>query len=387
MRQKFLVLIALALAIAQGLAAQSTLPRGDVDGSGQVTIADVTQVISVMLGGSDNMVADVNGDGQVTIADVTELISLILNGPKYVHVSSTLLNFGDIYVGQSKLLTFTVTGTNIDGMISLFMQNTSSNVVFNIYPAALPANGGTVFVTCTATGAGVINGTLLVNANGVLEIVSLLGNVVNDQPSVLVSPASLNFGNVLVGQSKEMTLTVEGTNTVGNISLTLPNTSTNADFTISPETLPSSGGTVTVTCFATSVGEINENLIVSSNGVEDKTVTLSGTAVFGPPSFLVSPTSLNFGAVRRGEIRSMTFMVKGRNLNGNLSISCDNPDFVVDRTFITPEFAANGVTVIVIYNANTIGDISGTITIAGGGASSKTVSLTAMCERSGDDSW
>ena len=80
-------------------------------------------------------------------------------------------------------------------------------------------------------------------------------------------------------------------------------------------------------------------------------------------------------------------MVKGRNLNGNLSISCDHPDFVVDRTFITPELAANGVTVIVIYNANAIGDISGKITIAGGGASSKTVSLMAMCEGSGDDTW
>ena len=102
---------------------------------------------------------------------------------------------------------------------------------------------------------------------------------------------------------------------------------------------------------------------------------------------MVSPTSLNFGTLRRGEIKSMTFTVKGRNLTDNLSITCDNPEFVVDRTFITPELAANGVTVIVIYNANTIGDISGTITIAGSGAPSKTVRLTAMCEGNGDDTW
>lgn len=683
MRRKLLVLLALTLVIVQGLAAQSALPIGDVDGNGQVTISDVTEVISVMLGGSDNMLADVNGDGQVTIADATELISMILNGQVVtLQIAPTSLIFGDSYVGQSKQLSFTVSGTNTVGNISLMLQNSSTNANFTIFPSTLPAYGGGVFVTCTPTGTGPFYGTISVNANGVVDIVYLSGNGVNNQPSVLVNPASLNFGNVsrdqtktmtftvtgtnltdnfvlssdnlyfsvspttitpvngnvnetvtvayhptaagnhsgaitvsdgtisktvsvsgacrpsisvttsrldfgnfflgetisrefsvvgsntvddilltlqntptytyitvnpailppgggtvtvtcvsscegdisgslvvstagaadrvidlvgeciepvisvnpneldfgivlvgqtkqktftvmgtktvgnislalqntsthadfsiypetlpasggtvtvrcdansegdisgkiilsspgaydvtlnlsgvamnpsitvypssldfgnvFVGRSKKMTFTVEGTNTVDDISLTLPSTNTNANFTISPETLPASGGTVTVTCFPTSAGEINETLLVSTPGADVKTVTLSGTARLGPPSIMASPTSLNFGTLRRGEIKSMTFTVKGRNLTDDLSITCDNPEFVLDRTFITPALAASGVTVIVIYNANTIGDISGTITIAGSGAPSKTVRLTAICEGSGDNMW
>ena len=53
---------------------------GDVNGDGQVTIADVTELIDSLLSGLEvpTHVADVNGDGQVTIADVTELIDMLL---------------------------------------------------------------------------------------------------------------------------------------------------------------------------------------------------------------------------------------------------------------------------------------------------------------------
>ena len=52
---------------------------GDVNGDGQVTIADVTELIDMLLGnGTAPAAADVNGDGSVTIADVTELIDRLL---------------------------------------------------------------------------------------------------------------------------------------------------------------------------------------------------------------------------------------------------------------------------------------------------------------------
>ena len=57
-----------------------TTQTGDVNGDGQVTIADVTELIDSLLSGLEvpTHVADVNGDGQVTIADVTELIDMLL---------------------------------------------------------------------------------------------------------------------------------------------------------------------------------------------------------------------------------------------------------------------------------------------------------------------
>lgn len=54
---------------------------GDMDGSGYVTISDVTGLIDLLLNGTgdSNPVADVDGDGRVTIADVTALIDILLN--------------------------------------------------------------------------------------------------------------------------------------------------------------------------------------------------------------------------------------------------------------------------------------------------------------------
>ena len=59
---------------------------GDVNGDGEVNIADVNAVISVILsGGTDDAdlfkAADVNGDGEVNISDVNALIQLIITKP------------------------------------------------------------------------------------------------------------------------------------------------------------------------------------------------------------------------------------------------------------------------------------------------------------------
>ncbi len=55
---------------------------GDVNGDKQVSIADVTMLVNIILGktteGFDTKVADVNGDKQITIADVTALVNIIL---------------------------------------------------------------------------------------------------------------------------------------------------------------------------------------------------------------------------------------------------------------------------------------------------------------------
>ena len=54
---------------------------GDVNGDGEVNIADVNAVIDVILSGSAVSVplADVNGDGEVNIADVNAIIDMIFN--------------------------------------------------------------------------------------------------------------------------------------------------------------------------------------------------------------------------------------------------------------------------------------------------------------------
>ena len=52
--------------------------RGDVNGDGEVNIADVNAVIDAILTGNVNEGDDVNGDGEVNIADVNAVIDMIL---------------------------------------------------------------------------------------------------------------------------------------------------------------------------------------------------------------------------------------------------------------------------------------------------------------------
>ena len=54
------------------------LSAGDVNGDGEVNIADVNAVIDEIFDGIGNPAADVNGDGEVNIADANTIIDLIL---------------------------------------------------------------------------------------------------------------------------------------------------------------------------------------------------------------------------------------------------------------------------------------------------------------------
>lgn len=54
---------------------------GDVNNDGSITIADVTELVNIILGKNlpaNQGMADINGDGSVTIADVTALVNIIL---------------------------------------------------------------------------------------------------------------------------------------------------------------------------------------------------------------------------------------------------------------------------------------------------------------------
>jgi hypothetical protein len=63
----------------------TTGKKGDVNGDGEITIADVNAIIDLItkgdaVGGETGYRADVNSDGEINIADVNAIIDLILNG-------------------------------------------------------------------------------------------------------------------------------------------------------------------------------------------------------------------------------------------------------------------------------------------------------------------
>ena len=64
--------------------------RGDVDGDGSVTIADVSELVDLILAGDTNVntcpAADVDGNGSVNIADVSDLVDCLISGNMPAHV-------------------------------------------------------------------------------------------------------------------------------------------------------------------------------------------------------------------------------------------------------------------------------------------------------------
>lgn len=53
--------------------------KGDVNGDGEVNIADINAVIDMILSGNSSANGDVNNDGEVNIADINTIIDMILN--------------------------------------------------------------------------------------------------------------------------------------------------------------------------------------------------------------------------------------------------------------------------------------------------------------------
>ena len=57
-----------------------TMQRGDVNGDGKLSIADVTAMLELLNKGKYDSTADMNGDGIINIADVTALVNIIIKG-------------------------------------------------------------------------------------------------------------------------------------------------------------------------------------------------------------------------------------------------------------------------------------------------------------------
>jgi len=49
-----------------------------VNGDGEVSIADVTSLVTLVMSGSSNDNSDINGDGETSIADVTTLVNMVM---------------------------------------------------------------------------------------------------------------------------------------------------------------------------------------------------------------------------------------------------------------------------------------------------------------------
>jgi hypothetical protein len=177
---------------------------------------------------------------------------------------------------------------------------------------------GTIQVSVTnlnGMAAGNYSGHLIVSAAGVsnspmsipvtLAITAAQTNLLN------VSPTSVAFGNINVGNNNTKTVTVtnSGTGSVTISSVGVVGNGLSANGIATPMTLNAGQSTVLSIVYAPSaVGALNGTVSVVSNATNSPAV-ISATGAGVQPSLTASPSTLNFGSLVTGTSASQTITV------------------------------------------------------------------------------
>jgi hypothetical protein len=193
-----------------------------------------------------------------------------------------------VQVGTSKAFAFQLKNSGSSALTIRSKQKNAKYFSIGTFPLPLtlqPGNSTQMRVFFKPTVTGKASGTIVLNSTGSNPkmTLSVTGTGVSANGATLgVSPTSLNFGNVTVGNSASLSLTLSAVNGTVNISAAQLNSS---EFAVRGLTLPkaiASGQNVTVTVVFTpnASGTASANLVLTSDATNSPTtVPLAGTGV------------------------------------------------------------------------------------------------------------
>ena len=188
------------------------------------------------------------------------------------------------YVGDTYTKTFTVTGNNLEGNITITKQGASNITVSpTSITAANAANGVQVTVTYKPTAAGNSNATITLASSGAESVtVSVTGTAAAKVPTINVDQTSLSMSANL-SSTVTKTINVTGLFLTNNITVTLNDN--NNVFSVTPTTITAAnaanGVPVTVSFNSANEGNFTGSITFTSNGAESKTVQLTASAAEG----------------------------------------------------------------------------------------------------------
>ena len=210
-----------------------------------------------------------------------------VGGPGYLNAPGTL-SFGSIAVGstQSKVLTLSNTGAQSLTISAATVTGPGFTVSGLSLPYSLAAGSSTsLTVNFSPTTAGTDSGNLAINSNASdpSVAVALSGSASSTSGTLGVTPGSVSFGNVTIGNTQ----TQSGSVTANGAGLTLSSVgSSSSAFTIGGLTLPvtlASGQSApfTVTFAPTAAGAASASLsfIASNSTSASETATGSGATI------------------------------------------------------------------------------------------------------------
>jgi hypothetical protein len=313
------------LTLTNSGASSLSVTQAGVTGAG-FTVGGISLPVTIPAGQSVTMTITfaptTSGAASGNIAITSSASSTTLNVPLSgtgaatgaVVASPASVSFGNIVVGNS--LNQVVTLTNAGGNSVSLTQASVSGPGFSFagltVPASLAAGQSLSFTSSFAPqSAGAAAGNITIttsNSNAALNI-PLAGTGVNPG-SLIATPTSVNFGNVLQGSSLSQNLTLTNS---GGASLTISQASaTGSGFSISGLSVPvtlAAGQSVGVTAtFAPqSLGALSGNLALVY-GSSTLNIPLSGTGV-AQGTLTASPSSVDFGTVQTGSSQTLNVTV------------------------------------------------------------------------------
>ncbi len=289
------------------------------------------------------------------------------------------LAFGNVQNGSSAALSETLTNTG--GSSLTISAASASGTGFSLsglsLPVTLTAGQSTPFsVKFAPTSAGAASGSVSITSNGSNPSLSipLSGSGVT-QGTLTANPTSLAFGNVQVGNSKNLSETL--TNTGGSTVTISAATPSGTGFSISGLTLPlnltaNQSVTFTATFAPTTAGAASGSISVVSNASNSPlAIPLSGTGT-AAGTLAVSPVTLAFGNVNVGANSA---------LGGSLTAS-GSAVTVNSASSTSSEFVLSGISLPVTIPAGQSSTFTVTFTPQSSGAASASLSFSSNASNS-----
>ena len=280
--------------------------------SGATSASYTTPATTTADNGATFVVVVSNSAGTVT----SNAATLSVNPAPVAPTITTQPTNQTVTAGQAATFTVVATGT---APLSYQWKKSGANIAgatsaSYITPATTTSDSGATFVAVVSNSAGTATSnaaTLTVNPA--------------PAPAIQVNPASLSFGNVVVGSNLSQSLIISNT---GNATLTITQINvTGATFNATGYTLPLSVNagqqtTITVAFLPGAVGTVSGSVSIVSNAPTSPTsVTLSGTGIAATLILGISPTSLSFGNVLTGTTSATQNVTITNTGNSNVTIS------------------------------------------------------------------
>ncbi|MCW2784123.1 MAG: hypothetical protein JWP74_640 [Marmoricola sp.] len=275
-------------------------------------------VVTFPLGAMPKFAQPASDDGHVYVGTRDGRV-LAFGSPTTGAITASPFTFPDQPVGASEQGTVTLTANDDATITGITASPGSTFTAGTPSPATGTAldEGATVTVPVTfnaqtpGTSSGTLSVTATTAAGSITFPFSLSGT--GTQEGVIATPTSLAFGNIALGQGKQLGVTIQNTGTTAETITSVSPLAKPFSLTSSlslPYVLPALGS-VTLTAryspsaATASTGQLQVTTDAATHNVA--TIPLSGTGFTGAPRLTYAPTSIDFRYVPPGTTSTRTF--------------------------------------------------------------------------------